>query len=335
MDITVIVPTYKRPGDLRRCLDALKRQTLPAARINVIRRDIDTATEAMLAAYDPGALNMRVHVVSVTGVVAALNLGLAHAIGEAVAMTDDDAAPHPDWLARIAALFDADPRVGGVGGRDRIFQGDRQGDWPPQHRVGVSTWYGRVYGNHHCGVGPAREVEALKGVCMAFRRAAIGGLRFDRRLRGAGAQVANESLFSGAIRRAGWTLVYDPAVLVDHYPSVRPDSDQRNQIDRGALFDLVHNATLGHLEYMPAHRILGLLLYQLAWGSRLTPGLAAALVYGLRGERMALYGFGEVVRGTLAAMATRWRTRAIDVAERRAVPFTSSLGAGGEKMDAA
>ncbi|HJQ55927.1 MAG TPA: glycosyltransferase family 2 protein [Vineibacter sp.] len=323
MDITVIVPTYKRPDDLRRCLDALKRQTLPAAAVNVVRRDIDDATESMLRAYDPGTLRMQVHVVTVPGVVAALNLGLAHAVGEAVAMTDDDAAPHPDWLERIAAHFAADRQLGGVGGRDRIFQGDRKDDWPPQTQVGVSTWYGRVYGNHNCGAGAPREVEALKGVCMAFRRAAIGQLRFDKRLRGVGAQVANESLFGGAIRRAGWKLVYDPAILVDHYPSVRPDSDQRNQIDRGALFDLVHNATLGHLEYMPLHKALALILFQLAWGSRMTPGIAAALVYALRGERMALFGFGEVVRGTAAAAKTFWRTRSIDVAERRAQPWSS------------
>jgi GT2 family glycosyltransferase len=321
MDITVIVPTYKRPDDLRRCLDALKRQHLPAARVNVVRRDSDSATAAMLAGYDSSGLAMQIHVVDVPGVVAALNVGLVHAIGDAVAMTDDDAAPHPDWLARIASHFRADARVGGVGGRDRIFQDGRKDDWPPQARVGVSTWYGRIYGNHNCGVGPARAVEALKGVCMAFRRGAIGALRFDRRLRGSGAQVANESLFGGAIRRAGWTLIYDPAVLVDHYPSVRPDSDQRNQLDRGALRDLVHNATLGHLEYLPVHRAMAILLYQLLWGSRLSPGLAAALVYALRGDKLALYGFREVVLGTLAGIGTFWRTRHVDVAERRAAPF--------------
>ncbi|TXL74443.1 glycosyltransferase family 2 protein [Vineibacter terrae] len=321
MDITVIVPTYKRPDDLRQCLDALKRQTLPAARVNVVRRDSDSATAALLAGYDAGGLAMQVHVVDVPGVVAALNIGLEHAVGEAVAMTDDDAAPHPDWLERIAGHFQADARVGGVGGRDRIFQDNRKDDWPPRTRVGVSTWYGRVEGNHNCGVGPAREVEALKGVCMAFRRRAIGALRFDRRLRGRGAQVANEALFGGAIRLAGWTLVYDPAVLVDHYPSVRPDSDQRNQLDQGALRDLIHNATLGHLEYWPAHRAAAIMLYQLLWGSRLSPGVAAALVYTLRGDKLALAALREVVMGTLAGICTCWRTRRADVAPRRAVPF--------------
>jgi GT2 family glycosyltransferase len=325
MDITVIVPTYKRPDDLRRCLDALKKQTLAPARVNVVRRDIDVATAAMLAGYDASGLVMQVHVVHVPGVVAALNVGLEHAVGDAVAMTDDDAAPHPDWLQRIAGHFRADARVGGVGGRDRIFQDGRKDDWPPQARVGISTWYGRTYGNHNCGVGPAREVEALKGVCMAFRRGAIGQLRFDRRLRGPGAQVANEYLFGGAIRSAGWKLIYDPAILVDHYPSVRPDSDQRNQIDRSALRDLIHNAALGYLEYLPARRSIAILLYQLLWGSRMSPGIAAAIVYGLRGDRMALVGFREVVLGTLAGVGTFRQTRQVDTAERRAQPWRAAL----------
>jgi GT2 family glycosyltransferase len=323
MDVTVIVPTYRRPDDLRRCLDALKRQTYPPVRVNVVRRDSDVATEAMLAGYDATGLPLQVHVVSVPGVVAALNFGLDQAVGDVVAMTDDDAAPHPDWLERIAAHFRQDPRLGGVGGRDRIYQDGRKDDWPPQDRVGISTWYGRIYGNHNCGVGPAREVEALKGVCMAFRRAAIGGLRFDRRLRGRGAQVANEYLFGGAIRLAGWKLVYDPAILVDHYPAARPDSDQRNQIDQGALRDLIHNATLGYIEYLPPTRAAAVLLYQLLWGSRLSPGLVAAAVYSLRGNRRVWLGLREVAFGTWLGIRTWWQTGQRDVAERRAAPLPS------------
>ncbi len=321
MNITVVVPTYKRPDDLVRCLDALKRQTLKPARVCVIRRDVDAASAATLAAYDPADLELTILVVTVPGVVAALNLGLENAIGEAVAMTDDDAAPHPDWLERIAAHFARDPRIGGVGGRDRIFQGERRDDWPPDPVVGISTWYGATIGNHHCGAGPAREVETLKGVCMAFRRAAVGPLRFDTRLRGNGAQVANEYLFGGAIRRAGWRLVYDPAVLVDHYPAARPDSDARQQIDRGALRDLVHNATLGYVEYLPAGRSIAIMVYQVARGSRLQPGLMAALLYSLKGQKLSWFGFREVVLGQVAALATWWRTRHVAVARRRAVPW--------------
>ena len=101
---------------------------------------------------------------------------------------------------------------------------------------------------------------------------------------------------------------------------MRPDSDQRNQIDRGALRDLIHNATLGYLEYLPAHRSMAILLYQLLWGSRMSPGTAAAIVYGLRGDRMAVIGLREVVLGMRDGIRTFRRTRNIDVTERRASP---------------
>ena len=321
MDATVIVPTYKRPDDLRRCLDALKKQTRPPSRVVVIRRDIDSATEAMLSEYDASPLPMVIRVVAVPGVVAALNEGLDAATGDLVAMTDDDAAPHPDWLERISGHFLVNARVGGVGGRDHIFMGERRDDWPPEARVGVSTWYGRTYGNHNAGFGPAREVESLKGVCMAFRRAAIGTLRFDRRLRGQGAQVANEYLFGGAIRRAGWILIYDPAIGVDHFPATRHDSDDRGQIDRLALRDMMHNATLGYLEYLPLSRTLAILLNHTFWGARTQPGLLAAIAHSLRGRRQMWLGFREVVAGELAAIGTCWRTRNDGVAERRAAPW--------------
>ena len=323
MDATVIVPTYKRPDDLRRCLDALKQQTRPPARVVVVRRDIDEATGAMLGAYDPAPLPMVIRVVSVPGVVAALNEGLEAAAGDIVAMTDDDAAPHPDWLERITGHFLVNARVGGVGGRDHIFMGERRDDWPPAARVGTSTWYGRTYGNHNAGFGPAREVESLKGVCMAFRRAAIGSLRFDRRLRGQGAQVANEYLFGGAIRRAGWILIYDPAIGVDHFPATRHDSDDRGQIDHLALRDMMHNATLGYLEYLPLSRTLAILLNHTFWGARSQPGLLAAIAHSLRGRKQMWLGLREVIAGEIEAIRTSWRTRKDGVAERRAVPWTS------------
>jgi len=69
-------------------------------------------------------------------------------------------------LQRIEAHFLADDRVSGVGGRDAIqrsepwFHGDRE-------IVGQLQWYGSLIGDHHRGVGAAREVDVLKGVNMS------------------------------------------------------------------------------------------------------------------------------------------------------------------------
>ena len=75
--------------------------------------------------------------------------------------------------------------------------------------------------------GPPREVDVLKGANMSYRRQRHQGIGFDERLRGAGAQVHFEVALGLAVKRAGWRLIYDPAVAVDHYPAQRFDDDER------------------------------------------------------------------------------------------------------------
>jgi hypothetical protein len=83
--------------------------------------------------------------------------------------------------------------------------------------VGQVQWFGQVIGNHHVGKGEAREVDVLKGVNMSFRGKAIGQKRFDTRMRGTSAQIHYEIEFCLSLKRAGWKLVYDPKIAVDHY----------------------------------------------------------------------------------------------------------------------
>ncbi len=112
--ITVLVPTYRRVSDLGRCLEALGRQTRPADEIIVVARDSDEETARLLEEFRQGALHLRTVIVTVPGQVTALNAGIEAAVGDIISITDDDAAPHPDWLARIRAHFLADSAIGGV-----------------------------------------------------------------------------------------------------------------------------------------------------------------------------------------------------------------------------
>src|SRR5262245_4848212 len=116
--IAVLVPTYRRPEDLRRCLNALAIQKRPADSVVVVVRDEDAESQQLLAQPWNGLANLRKIVVDRPGQVHALNRGLEAISSDAVAITDDDAAPRPDWLERVVTLFANDPEVGGVGGRD-------------------------------------------------------------------------------------------------------------------------------------------------------------------------------------------------------------------------
>ena len=118
--VSVIVPTYRRTADLARCLAALDAQERRPDEVIVIARHDDHATLDWLRTREANRPDPRRYVVLVhkPGVVAAYNLGIESACGDVLCFTDDDAAPHSDWVARIARAFQGDPGLGGLGGVD-------------------------------------------------------------------------------------------------------------------------------------------------------------------------------------------------------------------------
>lgn len=278
MKITVLVPTFRRPADLARCLVALQQQERAVEEVVVVARPDDTATHECLR--DPavkGALPLSVVPIEQPGQVAALNRGLDAASGDVIAIIDDDAAPHPDWAARIAAAFEGDAGLGALGGRDWIHVDGRVLDGE-KALIGTVMWSGKVVGNHHLGVGAAREVDVLKGANMSYRREAIRGIRFDARLRGAGAQVHNDMAFSMSVQRAGWKVVYDPCVAVDHFVGKRFDEDGRDAQTLAAVCNSAFNFHLTLREHLPPLR------REAAWwgyaliGTRTYPGVAHVML---------------------------------------------------------
>jgi cellulose synthase/poly-beta-1,6-N-acetylglucosamine synthase-like glycosyltransferase len=300
--VTVLIPTYRRPGDLRRCLDAVAAQRRAADEVLAIVRLEDLESHAVLRDYAARLPGLRQIDVSPPGQVHALNSGLDAGNGDIVAITDDDAAPRADWLERIEQWFASDARIGGVGGRDWVHHGDRLDD-SVRRVVGKLEWYGRCIGNHHLGVGGARQVDFLKGANMSYRRAAIGALRFDTRLRGSGAQAHNDLGFSLAVRRSGWKLIYDPQVAVDHYPARRFDEDARRVVSDVAYRNAAFNQALILCEALGKVRACVFLLWATSIGTRSAPGLLQLLRLYVSEGGAAL----TKTRATLKGTAAGWR----------------------------
>lgn len=272
MKISVVIPSYRRSQDLARCLAALKEQIRPVDELWIIIRDTDEETWQFLEYFERESLRLLTATVTVTGVVAAMNIGLDSATGDIVAFTDDDAAPHPDWLQRIEAYYLEDEKVAGVGGRDWVYHGAKLEDGA-KPVVGKLQWFGRLIGNHHIGLGEGREVDVLKGVNMSFRRSSIQDLHFDQRMRGTGAQVHFEVMFCLKLKKNGWKLIYDSQIGVDHFRGERFDEDQRDMFNQTALQNAVHNETLSLLEYLsPIHRLV-FLVWAIVIGTRDARGL--------------------------------------------------------------
>jgi glycosyltransferase involved in cell wall biosynthesis len=271
-------------------------------------RESDEETAGFLQGIATDEIRLRRVSVIDPGVVAALNRGLEGARGDIVTLLDDDAAPHPEWLARIRRHFEADSTIGGVGGRDYVF---RDGElWTGRARVvGKVQWFGRVIGNHHLGFGGPRDVDVLKGANISFRHEAIAGLRLDRRLRGQGAQVHWEIALCLEVKRRGWRLVYDPAVSVDHFLAPRHDYDQRLTFSAAAVADASHNETLILLEQLPPLRRIAFMAWAAVVGTSTAPSLLQFVRLALRGDAMARARTVASLKGRWEGWATWRRSR--------------------------
>lgn len=108
--VSVVVPTYKRPDLLRRCVEALLRQDLPPEDYEIIVADdaADPATRGaieLMASQAPENLRY-VAVQGRHGPAAARNTGWRAARAPIIAFTDDDCLPDPGWLREGLAAFE-------------------------------------------------------------------------------------------------------------------------------------------------------------------------------------------------------------------------------------
>ncbi|MGA2928034.1 MAG: glycosyltransferase [Solirubrobacteraceae bacterium] len=308
---TVVVATYHRVNRLAACMTGLRSQSRPPDEVLVVVHSSDEAGAELVRRLARDWPVLRCLPVEQPGTVAAYARGLAAARGAVVAYVDDDAVPRVDWLERIVATFESDERIAAVGGRDLVFENGHVAYEPGSRGARVSgslvgrlRWFGRMLGNHHIGVGAPRDVDVIKGANMSFRRAAVAAIGFDERLRGHGAQVHSELSICLPLRRRGLRVVYDPQIEVAHYPAPRLYGDQRDTLDRKAVFAWAHNESLQILDHLGAARRLVFSAWALAIGSSEAPGLAV-LVRDLVERRPRTWTrFAAAQRGRAAA----WRT---------------------------
>jgi GT2 family glycosyltransferase len=277
--IGVLIASYRRPAPLVACLNSLAQQLQSPHEVIVVLRHDDLDTLQALSIFN-SAPPLRIIFTTVPGTVAARNAGLEACTSDVLAILDDDTKPHPEWLMRVLTRFTEDPSLGGLGGRDRCFDGEAFDDRQAPV-VGRIQWYGRMIGNHHLGFGEIREVDFLKGANMSFRAEAFADLRFDTRLKGQGAQPREDTAFSVAVKAAGWTLAYDPAAAVDHYAAHREEArhyvDVQALTDEKSFRDFAYNDTLSIWPALQGLRKVAFITWTIMVGTRVCPGFIQAL----------------------------------------------------------
>ena len=303
LDVSVVVPVRDRADELDRCLRALGRQ-LPVLVVDDGSRD-PAAVAGVCRRHGARVLALPAN----GGPAAARNAGLAATSSALVAFVDSDCTPGPGWLAALLGHF-ADPSVGAVAPRVRGGVPPRvRGAVAPRVRsAGGTTLLARYaaargpldLGPQEARVRPGGRVPYVPTAALVVRRAALaGGPPFDPALR-----YGEDVDLVWRLHDAGWTVRYDPAVVVPH---AEPDRwgawlERRYRYGTSAApLSARHGARLAPLVVPPWPTAAWLLLL----AGRPLPALAAAVVPVVRlHRRLRRTGLPTATCARAAATAT-------------------------------
>jgi len=118
LDLSVVLCTYNpRFPELSRVLDALRAQTLPLERWELVVIDNNSSPPLVAADLDAGrGLPIRLVRETRQGKVPAHRRGILEARSDLLVLVDDDNVFDPDYLERALAIARAQPELGAFGG---------------------------------------------------------------------------------------------------------------------------------------------------------------------------------------------------------------------------
>lgn len=233
--VSIVIITRNRPFILQYCIEHVLSQPYPHKEIIVVDSSSNNDSERVITRY-PEVISIRLRSQK-NNMPQARNEGIAAASGDIVAFIDDDALVQPGWLEALLAAY-RDEKIGAVGGRTTgvpsPFCDEVSG--PPLMTVSSS---GEVVmkGIELFSEIPV-EVDHLRGCNMSFRREVleqIGGFDPNYTL----TNLLEETDLCTRVKKAGWQLVYMPAMSVQHYTLRRGNyyrqpstvfSDSRNSV---------------------------------------------------------------------------------------------------------
>ncbi|MFQ5611539.1 MAG: glycosyltransferase family 2 protein [Anaerolineae bacterium] len=201
MKFSIVIPTRNRQETLRRCLAAAMNQDYPDYEVIVVDDASSDGTEDLVRDEFPQVRYLRQEINR--GPAAARNCAIQEARGDIIAFTDDDCVPPTNWLQRHLEYYD-DQIIGAVGG-------------PQTPRL--PNFFDKVeiahYADEYRGLKRITRVSDWEGLAtsnMSVRRVVFEEIGFfdEQFLTGADPEFARR------INRAGYVLVRDPSLSVEH-----------------------------------------------------------------------------------------------------------------------
>jgi succinoglycan biosynthesis protein ExoA len=252
--VSVVIAVYNDENHIGKALSALKNQTYPKDRYEIIVVD-DGSTDGtpdVIKRFD----GIKCIEQANSGPSAARNNGIMHSTGDIVMFTDSDCEPNPDWIETLAAThkeFEGAENSAAVGGAQLGHREDP--DFAKKvdrflRSVGILAdyvktheWVKRVSHNASCNSSYKRELIARLG---GFRPSMFPGedVDLDRR-----------------IWEAGFSVLYTPRAIVYHHRVDTPERWRRmlKAYGRASAHNMLIHGFFRLVQLFPPVIVFGLL----------------------------------------------------------------------------
>lgn len=210
ISFSIVINTYNRADHLKNALSGLSKLSYDDFEIVVVNGPSTDKTKDILATW---AGKIKVETCEEANLAKSRNVGIAASSGDIVAFIDDDAAPHPSWLRRLAEHYSMES-VAAVGGYTIDNTGVKfQVKKTVCDRFGNAFFPNDFFDERPLCFAGAPAYPSLLGTNSSFRRSVlkeIGG--FDE----AFAYLLDETDVCLRIVDLGYKVVYEPDALVYH-----------------------------------------------------------------------------------------------------------------------
>jgi succinoglycan biosynthesis protein ExoM len=215
--VTVAVPTFRRPDDLRTLLPSLLDQarevragTAGRYAVDVLVVDNDPDGGAATTVAEVPAAELRYVHEPTPGIAAVRNRALTEAADATLlAFIDDDERPEPGWLTALLDTWS----VTGAAAVSGVVLAEYAGELDPWIRAGD------FFVRRRMPTGTPIDVAACGNLLLDLVQVRAFGLRFEPAL---GLGGGEDTLFSRALVRAGGRMVWcDESAAVDRVPAER------------------------------------------------------------------------------------------------------------------
>jgi len=237
--VEIIVCVHNAFSDVQRCLESVVRYTTHPYSLTLVDDGSDPQTRDYLSRFAQAQQATLLRNEAPRGYTRAANQGLKRSSADYVVLLNSDTVVTPDWLDRLVACAEANPRIGLVGPLSNtaswqsIPKLETEGDWAanPLPEGMTIEQMGQLVAKYSARLYPA--IPFLNGFCLLIRRQVIREIGyFDEETFGPG--YGEEDDYALRARGAGWMLAVADDTYVYHAQSRSYSDESRSRLTKRA-----------------------------------------------------------------------------------------------------